>query len=112
RITKLVLVIDEAQEINGDELELISILMEKNEDMRVLAVGDDDQNIFEWRGADSRFLMGMIQEHGATKYEMTTNFRSKANLVAFGDQFVQGIGNRLKRTPLKAFQMGMGKIMI
>jgi ATP-dependent DNA helicase RecQ len=29
---------------------LINALMEQNEEMRVIAVGDDDQNIYEFRG--------------------------------------------------------------
>src|SRR5690606_35194272 len=47
RITKTVLVIDEAQDINADEFSLIQALMTQNEEMRVIAVGDDDQNIYE-----------------------------------------------------------------
>src|SRR4030042_1483416 len=53
RISKMVLVIDEAQDMDVDEFNLINALIEENEDMRVLAVGDDDQNIFTFRGADS-----------------------------------------------------------
>ena len=30
--------------------------MEQNEEMRVIAVGDDDQNIYEFRGASSKYL--------------------------------------------------------
>lgn len=42
RITKTVLVIDEAQDMDADEYALINILMQQNEDMRVIAVADDD----------------------------------------------------------------------
>jgi ATP-dependent DNA helicase RecQ len=55
--------------------------MEKNEEMRVIAVGDDDQNIYEWRGADSKYLLSFITEKKAAKYELITNYRSKSNLV-------------------------------
>src|SRR5690606_16871705 len=51
RISKAVLVIDEAQDMDAFEYELIKVLMDKNEEMRVIAVGDDDQNIYEFRGA-------------------------------------------------------------
>ena len=54
RIAKSVLVIDEAQDMDVDEFGLIKSLMEKNEEMRVIAVGDDDQNIYTFRGADSK----------------------------------------------------------
>ena len=60
RITKTVLVIDEAQDMDEDEFNLINALMEKNEEMRVIAVGDDDQNIYEFRGADSKYLEQFI----------------------------------------------------
>lgn len=62
RITKTVLVIDEAQDMDKHEFELIKVLMEKNEEMRVIAVGDDDQNIYEWRGADSKYLLSFITD--------------------------------------------------
>ena len=45
RITKTMLVIDEAQDMDIHEFGLIKSLMEKNEEMRIVAVGDDDQNI-------------------------------------------------------------------
>src|SRR5688572_16160055 len=62
RITKTVLVIDEAQDMDQEEFELIKVLMDKNEEMRVIAVGDDDQNIYEWRGANSKYLLSFITE--------------------------------------------------
>ena len=89
RITKTVLVIDEAQDMDENEYELVKVLMEKNEEsIRVIAVGDDDQNIYEWRGADSKYMMSLIRERNATKYELITNYRSKSNLVSFTNQFV------------------------
>ena len=56
RISKTVLVIDEAQDMSADEFALVSALMEKNEEIRVIAVGDDDQNIYEFRGSSSEYL--------------------------------------------------------
>ncbi len=53
RITKTVLVVDEAQDMNKEEYELVKALMEQNEEMRVILVGDDDQNIYGFRDADS-----------------------------------------------------------
>lgn len=112
RITKTVLVIDEAQDMDEDEFELIEVLMEKNEEMRVIAVGDDDQNIYEWRGADSKYLLSFITEKKAAKYELITNYRSKSNLVSFANQFVKTIGTRLKEIPIEAQQTDNGKIKI
>ena len=112
RITKTVLVIDEAQDMDEDEFELIKVLMDKNEEMRVIAVGDDDQNIYEWRGADSKYLLSFIIEKKAAKYELITNYRSKSNLVSFTNQFVKTIETRLKEIPIEANQPDNGKIKI
>ena len=112
RITKAVLVIDEAQDMDEDEFALINVLIEKNEEMRVIAVGDDDQNIYAFRGADSKYLLKFITDKGATKYELITNYRSKSNLVAFTNQFVVNIQNRLKVTPIIPNLETIGEIKV
>ena len=110
RISKMVLVIDEAQDMDIDEFNLISALIEENEDMRVLAVGDDDQNIFTFRGADSIYMERFITEKNAKKYELLDNFRSKRNLVLFSNQFVSTINHRLKVLPIVSRDKGNGNI--
>jgi len=112
RITKTVLVIDEAQDMDKDEFELVNVLMEQNEEMRVIAVGDDDQNIYEFRGASSKYLEQFILANKAVKHELVENYRSKSNLVDFSNQFVKRISKRLKRTPIIAKQNDNGKIKI
>lgn len=112
RITKTVLVIDEAQDMDSDEFALINALMEHNEEMRVIAVGDDDQNIYEFRGANSKYLEQFISEKKATKHELVENFRSKINLVEFTNEFVKRINYRLKQTPIIANRKGFGKIKL
>ena len=112
RITKTVLVIDEAQDIDADEYDLICALMEYNEDMRVIAVGDDDQNIFEFRGSSSEYLRRLIEDKEAVMYELVENFRSKSNIVDFSNQFLERIGNRLKKTRIMPVQNDPGKIRL
>lgn len=112
RITKTVLVIDEAQDMNEDEFNLIKTLMEENEEMRVIAVGDDDQNIFEFRGASSKYLGQFVNSKSAVKYELLENYRSKSNLVEFSNQFAKRIQDRLKFTPVIAKQNDNGIIKI
>ncbi len=42
KIIKKVLVIDEAQDMDADEFSLVEALIESNDNLRVIAVGDDD----------------------------------------------------------------------
>lgn len=80
KIFKRVLVIDEAQDMDEHEYGLVRALMQCNDDMRIIAVGDDDQNIYEFRGSDSKYLRSLIEDYGAVKYEMTENYRSKGTI--------------------------------
>ncbi len=112
RITKTVLVIDEAQDMDAHEFELIKALMEHNEEMRVIAVGDDDQNIYEFRGASSQYLEQFITEQKAKKTELVENYRSKANLVNFSNQFVAKISHRLKQTPIISHTTENGNVRV
>jgi ATP-dependent DNA helicase RecQ len=112
RITKTVLVIDEAQDMDEDEFNLINALMKQNEEMRVIAVGDDDQNIYEFRGASSKYLKQFIEVNKATKHELIENYRSKSNLVEFTNKFVKKIRHRLKDTSIIAKQTDNGKIKL
>lgn len=112
RITKTVLVIDEAQDMDKDEFNLINALMEQNEEMRVIAVGDDDQSIYEFRGASSKYLEQFIEVNNAAKHELVENYRSKSNLVEFTNQFVKTIQHRLKQTPIIPKQNDNGKIKV
>ncbi|TYQ17768.1 UNVERIFIED_CONTAM: ATP-dependent DNA helicase RecQ [Acetivibrio alkalicellulosi] len=112
KITKTVLVVDEAQDMDFDEFELIKALMDHNEDMRIIAVGDDDQNIYEFRGSNSKYLEQLIKVKKATLHELLENYRSKSNLVDFTNQFVKKISHRLKNTPIVAVQSDTGTIKI
>ena len=102
KITKSVLVIDEAQDMDEHEFELVRALMAINDDMRVIAVGDDDQNIYEFRGSNSEHLKTLIEHYGATKYEMTENYRSRTNIVAIANAFAESITDRMKSAPIEA----------
>ena len=112
RITKTVLVIDEAQDMDSDEFNLITTLMEYNDEMRVIAVGDDDQNIYEFRGADSKYLEQFIQDKNARKYELVENYRSCKNLVGFTNRFVKTIRHRIKSADIQAVRKELGRIII
>jgi ATP-dependent DNA helicase RecQ len=111
-ITKMVLVIDEAQDMDADEFTLINTLIDLNDEMRVIAVGDDDQNIYEFRGASSKYLKQFYKERNASKHELIVNFRSKRNLVAFSNAFLKTIPNRLKEDPITAHESINGTIKI
>jgi ATP-dependent DNA helicase RecQ len=84
--------------------------MQRNEEMRVIAVGDDDQNIYAFRGSDSKYLHSLVVDHNATLYEMTDNYRSAQEIVNHANRFVRRIPNRMKHTPIKAVTTDKGVV--
>jgi ATP-dependent DNA helicase RecQ len=112
RIAKVVMVIDEAQDIDKHEFALVQELMRRNPEMRIIAVGDDDQNIYEFRGSDSKFFLSLLEHQNSKKYELIENYRSKNNLVEFSNQFAGCIENRIKETEIKAVDTSAGNVRI
>ena len=112
RIGKTVLVIDEAQDMGAEEYALVKALMDKNEEMRVIAVGDDDQNIYEFRGSDSDYMYRLAQESGSFFVEMTENYRSARHPVLFANGFLKNIGRRIKCTPIISMRNEDGRVEI
>lgn len=112
RIGKTVLVVDEAQDMSSEEFALVRALMSVNEEMRVIAVGDDDQNIYEFRGSDSNYMRQLLADDKNTFVEMTENYRSTQHVVAFANAFVKGIHNRMKQTPILSMSKDEGTVVV
>lgn len=112
RIAKSVMVIDEAQDMDCHEYALVRALMSRNEDLRVIAVGDDDQNIYQFRGSNSRYMKSFISEFGAAQYELIDNYRSRKNIVSLANEFAKTLKNRMKTTPIHAKNGENGTVRI
>ncbi len=109
-ITKSILVIDEAQDMSADEFSLIEELIRNNEDLRIVAVGDDDQNIYEFRGSNSMYMKALIDKYNASVYNMVENFRSGRNIIATVNDYSKCIRNRLKHAEIQATKPFAGKV--
>ena len=110
KIAKSVLVIDEAQDMSQDDFRLVQALIRQNEEMRVIAVGDDDQNIYAFRGSDSRYMQSLINQDGAELYEMTDNYRSSKAVVDCANRFVKRIPGRMKQTSIHSATGEEGRV--
>lgn len=112
RIIKTVLVIDEAQDMSKDDYALVTALMKANEEMRVIAVGDDDQNIYEFRGSNSLYLYELAQTEHSRFFEMTENYRSFRHIVEAANDFARNIRQRIKSAPIISMSQEDGEVRI
>ena len=68
--------IDEFQDISRVQYEMLDVLTEPHRNY--MAVGDDDQCIYEWRGADPSFILDFREAYDADEYLIRDTFRSQA----------------------------------
>ena len=112
KIGKTVLVIDEAQDMGAEEYAFVKALMTRNEEMRIIAVGDDDQNIYEFRGSNSTYMYRLTQENASRFIEMTENYRSAHHPVSFANEFARNIRNRMKTNPIVSMKKENGWVEV
>lgn len=87
------ILVDEYQDTNGAQLRLVRLLAEEHRQLCV--VGDDDQSIYGWRGADFRNILH-FEEHfpDATAIALTQNYRSTGHILEAANAI---IGNNRER---------------
>lgn len=89
------IMIDEFQDIDGLQYELMEALCGYHKNLFV--VGDPDQTIYTWRGADVKYLMDFDQKFPGTKtIVMTENYRSTPEILSAANAL---IGKNRTRIP-------------
>ena len=74
------ILVDEYQDTNPTQYSLIKHLV--NEDKNLFVVGDDDQSIYSWRGADPHNILNFETAYpGAKKIRLEQNYRSSSYIV-------------------------------
>ncbi|WP_319549344.1 RecQ family ATP-dependent DNA helicase [Desulfogranum marinum] len=128
------ILVDEYQDIDEEQYELVSLLtgkMAKEHDrqMTIMAVGDDDQNIYRFRGANVGFIRRFRKDYTAEIHYLVENYRSTANIIAASNCLIERNDDRMKTEhPIKVNQaraslppggnvgvndpVGMGKVQV
>lgn len=105
------LLIDEFQDTNRSQLELVRMLA--TETKNVCVVGDDDQSIYSWRGADVSNILDFERYFsGATVVKLDTNYRSRKQILDVANGVIAG--SRAKRHPkeLRSFKGDGAKVRL
>ncbi|PKN86852.1 MAG: ATP-dependent helicase [Deltaproteobacteria bacterium HGW-Deltaproteobacteria-1] len=94
------LMVDEYQDINPCQEELIRLLHGRSQTLFV--VGDDDQSIYAWRGADVSNILEFQQRYAnCSVHTLSQNFRSTVPIVQASDAFVAAMlgPSRISKNP-------------
>lgn len=83
-------VFDEYQDVNTLQEELLERLSEASES--VCVVGDDDQNIFSWRGSNSGYILDFSKKYskyGSVTRRLDTNYRATDGLIEVAGRLIR-----------------------
>ena len=95
------ILVDEYQDIGRDEYELIAALAgrapgEGAARLNLFAVGDDDQNIYAFKGASVEFIRRFEEDYGARSFHLTGNYRSTGHIIAAANALIAPARERMK----------------
>lgn len=95
--------IDEFQDISKIQFEILRVLVTSSE--KLMVIGDDDQSIYEWRGANPEIILNICGYYDIQKFVLSTNYRCGEKIV---ERAAIGIKNNEKRAEkdMKAFNRG------
>ena len=95
------ILVDEYQDLREHEYRLISALAgrtlnDPDAKLTLLAVGDDDQNIYSYRGADNKFIRDFENDYSARTAYLTQNYRSTRHIIEASNSLIARAPDRLK----------------
>ena len=98
------ILVDEYQDTNFIQSKWLNILAENN--MNICCVGDDDQSIYSWRGAEIKNFLEFDKIYKNTKViRLEENYRSSENILEVASKLISNnqnrVGKNLKSTLAK-----------
>jgi ATP-dependent DNA helicase RecQ len=95
------ILVDEYQDIDEPQYQMISAIAGRTlEDpdlkLSILAVGDDDQNVYSFRGANVEFIRRFQQDYQAEVHYLVENYRSTQHIIAAANGLIASNTDRMK----------------
>jgi DNA helicase-2/ATP-dependent DNA helicase PcrA len=99
------ILVDEYQDTNFIQSKWLSLLSEKNKNL--CCVGDDDQSIYSWRGAEIKNFLEFDQVYKNTKIiRLEQNYRSSQNILSVASNLIANNENRVGKNLTTTMEEG------
>ena len=99
------ILVDEYQDTNFIQSKWLNLLSEKNKNL--CCVGDDDQSIYSWRGAEIKNFLEFDQVYKNTKViRLEQNYRSSQNILSVASNLIANNQNRVGKTLITTMEEG------
>ena len=87
------ILVDEYQDTNKSQFKLVSMLAKKN--MNIMVVGDNDQGIYSFRGADISNILNFEKDFEGTKIiKLEQNYRCTGNILKVANEVIKNNTNK------------------
>ncbi len=95
------ILVDEYQDIGSEEYDLISALAGRtstsdSSKLTMFTVGDDDQNIYSFKGASVEFIRRFESDYKSKPTSLTANYRSTKHIISACNALIEPACNRMK----------------
>ncbi len=99
------ILVDEYQDTNFIQSKWLNLLSKKNKN--ICCVGDDDQSIYSWRGAEIKNFLEFDQVYENTKViRLEQNYRSSQNILSVASNLISNNQNRVGKTLITTMEEG------
>ena len=99
------ILVDEYQDTNFIQSKWLNLLSEKTRNL--CCVGDDDQSIYSWRGAEIKNFLEFDQVYKNTKViRLEQNYRSSQNILSVASNLIANNQNRVGKTLISNMEEG------
>jgi DNA helicase-2/ATP-dependent DNA helicase PcrA len=99
------ILVDEYQDTNFIQSKWLNLLSEKTKNL--CCVGDDDQSIYSWRGAEIKNFLEFDQVYENTKViRLEQNYRSSQNILSVASDLISNNQNRVGKTLTTTMEEG------
>ena len=104
------ILVDEFQDTNAAQMMFLKMLTKDSEYKNICCVGDDDQSIYSWRGAEIKNILEFEKTYpGAKIIRLETNYRSTGNILGAANSLIKHNTGRLGKDLRCAPNVNMGE---
>ncbi len=104
------ILVDEFQDTNHAQMQLLEMLTRGIDAPNICCVGDDDQSIYSWRGAEIKHILNFERTFPASQIiRLETNYRSTSNILGAANSLIRHNRGRLGKDLHPASASGSGE---
>ncbi len=104
------ILVDEFQDTNNAQMQFLGFLTRDAENPNICCVGDDDQSIYSWRGAEIKHILGFQKNFPSSQIiRLETNYRSTPNILGAANSLIRHNQGRLGKDLHNPSDAGTGE---